>query len=219
MDEEVVDPMPSSAPSPAVPTDLLSPRQAAEVIGVSRGTISGWIAGGALPVVRIGSRRCIAAADLAAVYARCYLNGVVPRWRQERTRCGQRLRLLREAAGLSQLALATVTGFTHEAISRWEVGNKAPYAEVIRTLADALHVAPEQFVADTPLGLTELSVREAARQLGVPVKRTQRWIREGELPGRKVSGQWRVPAVAVRALGGSGRLRGQSLRLDPRYRG
>ena len=43
--------------------------------------------------------------------------------------------------------------------------------------------------------------------------------REGELPGRKVSGQWRIQAVAVRELGRSGRLRGHSRRLDPRYHG
>src|SRR3954469_4814270 len=64
MDEEVVDTMPPSTPSPATSTDLLSPKQAAQVIGVSHDTIRGWIAGGALPVVRIGSRRCIAPADL-----------------------------------------------------------------------------------------------------------------------------------------------------------
>jgi excisionase family DNA binding protein len=83
----------------------------------------------------------------------------------------------------------------------------------------ALHVEPVAFVRSEAIGLSELSVREVARRLGVPFKRTQRWVREGVLPGHKVSGQWRVPAVAVRALGGSGRLRGQSLRLDPRYRG
>ena len=83
----------------------------------------------------------------------------------------------------------------------------------------ALHAESEQFVGFEPLGLTDLPVSEVARQLGIPKKRAQRWIREGVLPARKVSGQWRVPAVAVRELGGSGRLRGQSLRLDPRYRG
>ena len=114
---------------------------------------------------------------------------------------------------------AAKSGLTHEAISRLETGHNAPCAETVRTLAQALRVEAEQFVRGEPIGLRELSVREAARQLAIPTKRVQRWVREGALPGRKVSGQWRVPAVAVRELGGSGRLRGQSLRLDPRYRG
>ena len=151
--------------------------------------------------------------------ARLHLDGVVPAWRQERRRCGQRLRLLREAAGLSQQDLAAASGLTHEAISRLETGYRAPYADTVRTLAQVLRVAPEQFVGFAAIGLSELSVREMAWRLGIPVNRACRWVREGVLPGRKVSGQWRVPAVAVRELGGSGRLRGESLRLDPRYRG
>jgi excisionase family DNA binding protein len=199
--------------------ELLSPTQAAQAIGVSLWTVKDWIRRGHLPAGRSSHRRFIAPADLAAAYERLYLGGVVPIWRQQPQRCGQRLRRLREVAGLSQLDLAAVTGFSHEAISRWELGHKAPYGDTVRTLAQALHVAPERFVSTAPIGLSELSVREVARQLGVPFKRTQRWVREGVLPARKVSGQWRVLAVAVRELGGSGRLRGQSLRLDPRYRG
>jgi excisionase family DNA binding protein len=198
---------------------LLTPAQAAQALDVSLWTIKDWIRRGELPAGHRGHRRLIAPADLAAVHARLYLDGVVPAWHQERQRCGQRLRALREARGLSQLDLAAVSGLTHEAISRWELGHKAPNADTVRALAQALHVAPEQFVGDAPIGLSELSVREAARQLGIPTKRAGRWVREGVLPGRKVSGQWRVLAVAVRELGGSGRLRGQSLRLDPRYRG
>jgi hypothetical protein len=44
-------------------------------------------------------------------------------------------------------------------------------------------------------------------------------VKQGLLEGRKVSGQWRVPAIAVMELARSGRLRGRSRRLDPRYRG
>ena len=206
-------------PASAADAPVLTPAQAAQAIGVSLWTIRDWLRRGELPAGHRGHRRLIAPADLAAVHTRLYLDGVVPAWRRERKRCGQRLLALREARGLSQLDLAAVSGLTHEAISRWELGHKAPNADTLRALAQALHVEPEQFVGDAPIGLSELSVREAARQLGIPRKRACRWVREGVLPGRKVSGQWRIPAVAVRALGGSGRLRGQSLRLDPRYRG
>ena len=200
-------------------TDLLGLEQAAQASRVSRHTISGWIQRGILPATNVGRRRFVSRADLVAAQAQAHLGWVVPLWRQDCRRCGQRLRAVREAAGLSQQQLAANTGLTHEAISRLETGHNAPYAETVRTLAQALQVEPEQFVGFEPIGLTELSAREVARQLGIPMKRTQRWIREGVLPAHKVSGQWRVPAVAVRELGGSGRLRGQSLRLDPRYRG
>ena len=60
---------------------------------------------------------------------------------------------------------------------------------------------------------------EAAARLRVPAGRVQTWLREGKLAGVKVSGQWRVPVSAVRDLARSGRLRGRSRRLDPRYRG
>jgi excisionase family DNA binding protein len=199
--------------------EWLTVEQAAEITGVTAFTIVGWIRSGHLPMTRIARRRAIRPADLTAAYTLLYLDGIVPVWRQDCQRCGLRLRALREAAGLSQQDLAAVCGLTHEAISRLETGFNAPYAETVRTLAQALRVAPDEFVRAEPIGLSELSAGEVARRLGIPVKRARRWVREGALPGRKVSGQWRVPAVAVRELGGSGRLRGQSLRLDPRYRG
>jgi excisionase family DNA binding protein len=89
----------------------------------------------------------------------------------------------------------------------------------VRALAQALAVAPEQFVSREPAGLTLLTVAEAAHRLDVPAGRVQAWLRQGLLAGMKVSGQWRVPAVVVAELGRSGRQRGRSRRLDPRYRG
>ena len=89
----------------------------------------------------------------------------------------------------------------------------------MRALAQALGVAPEQFVSREPVGLKLLTVAEAARRLDVPAGRVQTWLRQGLLAGSKVSGQWRVPAVVVAELARSGRLRGRSRRLDPRYHG
>jgi excisionase family DNA binding protein len=126
---------------------------------------------------------------------------------------------VREAAGLSQIQLGARSGLTHEAISRLETGRVGVAAETVRRLAAALHVAPDQFVTREPIGLTLLTTTEAALRLEVPIDRVREWAREGRLPGTKVSGQWRVPAVAVTELVRSGRLRGRSRRLDPRYRG
>jgi excisionase family DNA binding protein len=85
-------------------------------------------------------------------------------------------------------------------------------------LAQALRVEPERFVGRDPIGLTMLTVAEAAARLDVPPARVRTWLKEGALAGTKVSGQWRVAAV-VAELDRSGRLRGRSRRLDPRYRG
>jgi hypothetical protein len=58
----------------------------------------------------------------------------------------------------------------------------------VRALAQALGAAPEQFVSREPVGLTRLSVVEAANRLDVPVTRVQTWLRQGLLAGSKVSG-------------------------------
>ena len=205
-------------PGPAA-TGLLSVAQAAQLAGVSRYTVRGWIANGQLPAVRSNGRRYVRAEDLAATQARAHAGQVVPAWRQHRRRAGKRLRAIREVAGLNQLQLAAASGLTHEAISNLETGKRAPYATTVRALAQALGVAPEQFVSRQPAGLTLLTVAEAAHRLDVPAGRVQAWLRQGLLAGSKVSGQWRVPAVVVAELARSDRLRGRSRRLDPRFRG
>ncbi len=200
-------------------TELLTVTQAAQRAGVSRHTVSGWITSRQLSAIRVDGRRLVRSADLAATQARAHVGSVVPAWRQHQRRAGKRLRTLREAAGLSQLQLAAASGLTHEAISNLETGKRAPLAATVITLAEALEVAPEQFVSREPGRLTTLTVAEAAARLDVPAGRGQRWLKAGDLAGSKVSGQWRVPAVVVAELARSGRLRGRSRRLDPRYRG
>jgi excisionase family DNA binding protein len=203
----------------AAAADLLSVTEAAQRSGVSRGTVSSWITGGHLPAIRIAGRRYVRPADLAATQARAHVGTVLPIWRADRQGIGNRLRALREAAGLTQLQLAAASGLTHETISRLERGQRAASAETVRQLAQALRVEPDRFVTHQPVGLTMLTVTEAAAQLEVPVARMRDWVTQGALAGIKVSGQWRVPAVAVAELERSGRLRGRSRRLDPRYRG
>ena len=201
------------------PGPLLTVTQAARQVDVSPWTIAGWITSGKLPVVRINGRRRIRPADLATAHALAHLEGVLPAWRKDRRHAGWRLRMLREAAGMTQLELAAAGGVTHETISRLELGRQGASAESVRKLAQALRVEPEQFVRDDPVGLTRLTTAEAASRLEVPAGRVQTWLKQGLLPGEKVSGQWRVPAVAVAELERSERLRGRSRRLDPRYRG
>jgi excisionase family DNA binding protein len=201
------------------PSELLTVTEAARQAGVSRSTVAGWISAGHLPAVLHERRRRIRPADLATAQQTAHLGGVIPTWRADRHRAGRRLRQLREAAGLSQLALAERSGISHEVISRLETGRCWPKASTLRALAEALRLAPQQFVQDEPGGLSSLTVAEAARRLDVPPGRVQTWLKQGLLPGTKVSGQWRVLSVVVAELGRSGRLRGHSRRLDPRYRG
>ena len=203
----------------AAEAGLLAITAAAQRAGVSRYTVAGWISSGQLPVVRIAGRRYVRPADLAETQVRAHVGDVVPAWRRNRRRAGKRLRAIREAAGWNQQKLGAASGLTHENISRLETGEHAPQAATVIALAHALQVAPEQFVRREQTGLTLLTVAEAATRLEVPAGRVQVWLKQGQLAGRKVSGQWRVPAVVVAELARSGRLRGRSRRLDPRYRG
>jgi transcriptional regulator with XRE-family HTH domain len=201
------------------PTDLLTVTAAAQRSGLPRTIISGWITTGQLPAVRVNGRRHIRVEDLVATQAHAHEGEVVPVWRQNRERGGKRLRAIREAAGLNQIQLAAASGLTHEAISRLETGRCWPYAETVRKLARALGVEPEQFIARDKTELTLMTVAEAAARLGVPSARVQTWLCTGQVSATKVSGEWRVPSTVIAELACSGRLRGRSGRLDPRYRG
>lgn len=187
--------------------------------GVSRDTINGWIKQGRLHMTLVSGRRHVRLADLAACRATMQLGIVLPVWRVDPVRAGKRLRTLREAHGWSQQQLALRTGLTHEAISKIELGRRAPLAGTVDALAQALDVPVERFVDQVSLGLSYLTVGEAAACLGIPIGRLRKWLRQGLVDGTKIAGQWRVLSVAVSELEHSSRLRGRSRRLDPRYRG
>ena len=127
--------------------------------------------------------------------------------------------MVREAARLTQLALAAASGVTHETICQLELGRRAPQATSLGKLARALQVAPTLFVSQDEIAGPGWTVAQTATWLEVPASRVSRWLRLGELAGVKISGQWRVPIAGVMALEASGRLRGRSRRLDPRYPG
>ena len=190
----------------------LTRKQAAELAGVSTHTIASWQKRGHL------QRPYTVEAVLAAQQV-AHLGEVIPWWRADRVRAGHRLRALREAAGLTQQQLGARVGITHEALSNLELGKLAASASTVRQLSQALRVAPERFVDDIPIGLEMLTTQEAGRRLDVPSERVRYWLLHGVLPGVKVSGRWRVPAIAIVELDRSERLRGKSRRLDPRYRG
>jgi len=201
------------------PNGLLTVTEAAQRAGLPRSVVSSWITTGQLPAVRVDGRRLVRVEDVVTTQAHAHQGEVVPAWRQNRKRAGKRLRAIREAAGLNQIQLAAASGLTHEAISRLETGKCWPYAETVRKLAAALDVEPERFVTRDKTGLSLMTVAEAASRLGVPAGRVQNWLRNGQVSGTKVSGEWRVPSVVIAELARSGRLRGRSGRLDPRFKG
>lgn len=201
-------------------TGLLTLREAARRVGLSRYMVADWIDAGTLPVAAVvdGARR-VRPADLDAAFAAASLGGALPAWRRDKRRAGYRLRRLREEAGLTQIQLAARAGLSHEAVSRLELGRAAPLAATVEKLARALGVAPAAFVGAEAAAGAWLTVPEAAARLRVPEDRVRGWLAAGVLAGTKVSGRWRAAAAPVEALRRSGRLRGRSRRLDPRYRG
>lgn len=199
--------------------ELLTIPEAAQRAGVSYATIMGWIRSGHLPATLVRSRWRLDAQDLLATQAATHLGSVIPAWRRNPEHAGQRVRLLREAAGLTQQDLAARSGLTHEAISVLELARRTPEPETVRKLAQGLEVDPELFVGCAPFPSVGLTTAEVAGRLEVPRERVRRWMRTGKLPGVMVSGDWRVPREVVLDLERRERLRGKSRRLDPRYRG
>ncbi|MGD9667793.1 MAG: helix-turn-helix domain-containing protein [Hyphomicrobiaceae bacterium] len=76
---------------------------------------------------------------------------------------GQRLRDLREAAGLSQAKLAELTGVTRNAVSQWEAGETQPSTRRLAKLSKALRVPIDEIM--TSPGQTRDRVLNAAERL------------------------------------------------------
>jgi transcriptional regulator with XRE-family HTH domain len=64
----------------------------------------------------------------------------------EKTTFADRLRALREEAGLSQYALARQAGLSKQGLSRLELGEREPTWQTVQLLALALGVSCERFV-------------------------------------------------------------------------
>jgi transcriptional regulator with XRE-family HTH domain len=88
-------------------------------------------------------------------------------------RIGRRLAELREAAGVSQHALATSIGVTSQFVSRLESGERAPSLKVIEAIATRLKVDPADLMRTDPgtgsgnpkLSLSIVHLVGAARRL------------------------------------------------------
>ena len=78
------------------------------------------------------------------------MNTLLMAWRRDRRGAGHRLRVARERAGLSQLALSSASGVTNDTICRLELGRRSPQAGTIERLAHALGVEPAALAIGEP---------------------------------------------------------------------
>lgn len=96
---------------------------------------------------------------------------------------GQRLRALREAAGLNQQQLDQQAELASEEISRLEHGRRVASVSSVHKLSQALGVPPKCIVDNTPIGLEMLAIQEVGRRLDIPLDRIQVWLKTNLLPG------------------------------------
>ena len=77
----------------------------------------------------------------------------------------ERLKALREAAGMNQAALAKASGVSFQAISKFERGDREPSWGIVRKLARALSVSLGDFddAAPLPPAITELEAVPAGQ--------------------------------------------------------
>jgi transcriptional regulator with XRE-family HTH domain len=70
--------------------------------------------------------------------------------KKERPPLGQRLVELRQAAGLTQMQLASKLGVHHSNIAFWELSGTPPRGEVLPVMAQALSVSVDELLGVTP---------------------------------------------------------------------
>jgi transcriptional regulator with XRE-family HTH domain len=95
---------------------------------------------------------------------------------EQSTSFAERLRSLREAAGLSQYALAKRSAVSKQALSRLELGEREPNWVTVQRLAAALGVSCEAFLDPTVLqsgGQTEELPRRRGRPRKEPAATTE----------------------------------------------
>jgi predicted ATPase/transcriptional regulator with XRE-family HTH domain len=120
---------------------------------------------------------------------------------------GERLRRLRESAGLTQEELASRAGLTAKAVSALERGErKRPYPHTVRSLAEALGLSEEEraaLAASVPGRRTEAPGKETATSPStVPASLTPLVGRELEV--EEIGGLLRQDAVRLLTLTGPG---------------
>lgn len=66
-------------------------------------------------------------------------------------RCGEKMRRLREKAGLSQMSLAEALDISLRSLQRYEQGERLPGAQLMCKIADFFNTTSEQMLGDEDL--------------------------------------------------------------------
>ena len=103
----------------------------------------------------------------------------------EKKAFADRLKAVREAAGLSQYALAKLSGLSKQAMSRLELGNNEPTWETVQLLAVALGVDCREFVDPNVKPATPAESKPRGR----PRKSKATDVAHGLLPNEKARRQ------------------------------
>jgi predicted ATPase/DNA-binding XRE family transcriptional regulator len=127
--------------------------------------------------------------------------------REKEAPFGERLRRLREEAGLTQEELASKAGLTAKAVSALERGErKRPYPHTVRSLAEALELPEDErasLVASVPArGVGDLAHHNEIAASTMPASLTPLVGREREV--EEIDGLLRAAAVRLLTLTGPG---------------
>lgn len=117
----------------------------------------------------------------------------------------RRLRVLREAAGLSQEELARLAGLSLSAIYQYERGRMAPRTislrAIARVLAERLGADPEeiilQLLEDEEPQKLAFNLKEAAEVLSLSPNSVSKLIRSGQIRAVRVGRRVIVPRAAL----------------------
>lgn len=81
--------------------------------------------------------------------------------KREQQGIGERLKVARVRAGVTQLEAATATGVTRPTVSNWEAGRNMPCLVQFKALLSLYGVAPSQILFDqNPFAITDTDARE-----------------------------------------------------------
>ena len=95
---------------------------------------------------------------------------------------GSRLKLGREARGLTTIALADLVGITKQAISAYEAGQKTPSPHVMRRISEVLRIPAHYFLMQSTPGETDAifnrSMESTTKSSRLRAEGRYRWLRD-----------------------------------------
>jgi transcriptional regulator with XRE-family HTH domain len=77
----------------------------------------------------------------------------------------ERIRLIRQQRKMSQTELAEKSGVNLKSLSRYELGNTVPAADVLKAIADALEVTADALLSDDQVGIKDKDLFKKFEQI------------------------------------------------------